>query len=51
VVSRNGDETRARAIVLVPGKTGPTVLTIGHAKNRTAMIGQVLQWPLTDLPR
>ena len=50
VVSRNGEETRARAIVLVPGRAGPTVLTIGHAKNRTAMVGQVLEWPLADLP-
>ncbi|HEX7839562.1 MAG TPA: VCBS repeat-containing protein [Kofleriaceae bacterium] len=51
VVSRNGEETRARAIVVVPGATGPVVLTIGHAKNRTAMIGQVLQWHLADLPK
>jgi hypothetical protein len=46
VVSRNGDETRARAIVLVPTRSGSTVLTIGHARNRNAMIGQVLAWKL-----
>jgi hypothetical protein len=46
VVSRNGDETRARALVVVPGATAPMVLTIGHAKNQTAMIGQVLRWQL-----
>lgn len=46
MVSRNGDETRARAIVVVPGTTTPTVLTIGHAKNQLAMIGQVLRWQL-----
>jgi hypothetical protein len=51
VESRNGDETRARAIVLVPGKSGSTVLTIGHARNRSAMIGQVLQWALADPPK
>lgn len=51
VVSRNGEETRARAIVVVPGTTGSVVLTIGHAKNHTAMIGQVLQWHLADLPK
>lgn len=46
VVSRNGEETRARAVVLVPGSPSSTVLTIGHAKNPSAMIGQVLKWEL-----
>ena len=45
-VSRNGDETRARALVVVPGKDGPSVLTVGHAKNRNGMVGQVLAWKL-----
>jgi len=51
MVSRNGDETRARAVVVVPGKTGSTVLTIGHAKNQTSMVGQVLQWKLATAPK
>jgi len=51
IVSRNGEETRARAIVVVPGKGGSTVLTIGHAKTKTAMVGQVLSWNLTNVPR
>jgi hypothetical protein len=46
LVSRNGDETRARAVVVIPGKTGSTILTIGHAKDQKTMIGQVLSWPL-----
>ncbi|MCW5801778.1 MAG: VCBS repeat-containing protein [Deltaproteobacteria bacterium] len=46
VVSRNGDETRARAVVVVPGKAGSSVLTIGHAKNQATMVGQVLEWKL-----
>lgn len=46
VVSRNGDETRTRAVVLVPTSAGATVLTIGHARNQQAMIGQVLEWKL-----
>jgi hypothetical protein len=46
LVSRNGEETRARAVVLVPGSPSSTVLTIGHAKNPSAMIGQVLKWEL-----
>lgn len=46
VVSRNGDDTRARAVVLLPAKSGSTVLTIGHARNRDALIGQVLEWKL-----
>jgi hypothetical protein len=46
VVSRNGEETRARAVVLVPTKAGSRVLTIGHARNKNAMIGQVLEWRL-----
>jgi hypothetical protein len=51
LVSRNADETRARAIVLVPGKPGPTVLTIGHARNGSTMIGQVLRWQVRDPSR
>lgn len=50
LVSRNGDETRARAVVVIPGKAGSTVLTIGHAKNATTMVGQVLAWPLANRP-
>lgn len=46
IVSRNGEETRARAVVLVPTKSGSTVLTIGHAWSKNAMIGQVLAWKL-----
>ncbi len=46
VVSRNADETRARAVVVVPTASGTTVLTIGHARNKDAMIGQVLEWKL-----
>ena len=49
IVSRNGDETRARAVVVVPGKAGSTVLTIGHARNQDAMVGQVLEWKLAGL--
>jgi len=36
-------ETRARAAVLAPDGH---VLTIGHAKSSTAMIGQMLSWPI-----
>ncbi len=46
LVSRNGDETRTRAVVVVPTATGSTVLTIGHASSGASMVGQVLQWPL-----
>jgi hypothetical protein len=46
IVSRNADETRARAVVVVPTKSGSTVLTIGHARNKNAMIGQVLEWKI-----
>jgi hypothetical protein len=46
MVSHNADETRARAVVVVPGVDGSTVLTIGHARNRTAIVGQVLRWPI-----
>ena len=51
VVSRNGEETRARAVVVVPGKDGATVLTIGHAKTKTSMVGQVLSWNLPNLSK
>jgi hypothetical protein len=47
LVSRHGDTTRVRAVVVVPDGT---VLTIGHALNRTEMTGQVLRWKL-DVPR
>ncbi|HWO24506.1 MAG TPA: FG-GAP-like repeat-containing protein [Kofleriaceae bacterium] len=43
LMSRNGDTTRARAVVVVPDGT---VLTIGHAKDRATMMGQVLRWKL-----
>jgi hypothetical protein len=46
LVSRNGSDTRARAVVVIPGKTGSTILTIGHAKNDKTMVGQVLSWPM-----
>lgn len=46
MVSRNGDETRVRAAVVVPGPQGSTVLTVGHAKKSAAMVGQVLEWKL-----
>lgn len=46
VVSRNGDETRTRAVVVVPSKDGGKVLTIGHAKNSAAMVGQLLEWKM-----
>jgi hypothetical protein len=47
LASRNGDDTRARAVVVVPDGT---VLTIGHAQHRAAMVGQVLRWKLA-VPR
>lgn len=50
VVSRHGEETRVRAVVLVPGAHGSTVLTIGHARNATTMVGQVLRWKLSGVP-
>ena len=46
VTSQNGDETWSRAVVVVPGADGGTVLTIGHARSQTAMVGQVLRWPV-----
>jgi hypothetical protein len=42
IVSRNGDETRARAVVVA----GSKVLTIGHARTGGTMIGQLLEWTL-----
>ncbi len=45
VVSRNGDETRARSLVVVPGEHA-SILTIGHAKTDTRMVGQLLSWNL-----
>lgn len=45
--ARHGDETRARAVVVAPDGT---VLTIGHAQHRAAMVGQVLRWELA-VPR
>jgi hypothetical protein len=47
LVSRNGDATRARAVVVVPDGT---VLTIGHAQDRATMMGQVLRWQLAVPP-
>jgi hypothetical protein len=44
VVSANAIETRARAAVLAPDGH---VLTIGHAKTGSQMIGQLLAWPVT----
>jgi hypothetical protein len=46
VVSRNGDETRARSVIVMPGKDGSKILTVGYAKNSAAMVGQVLEWKL-----
>jgi hypothetical protein len=46
MTSRNGDETRPRAALVVPGAGGDTVLTIGHALKGKAMVGQVLAWQL-----
>lgn len=59
LVSQHGDETRSRAVVVVPGGDGSTVLTIGHARQPAAaasgrpsasapatMVGQVLRWPV-----
>lgn len=50
VVSQNGDETWSRAVIVVPGADGGTLLTIGHARSQTAsrtvMVGQVLRWPV-----
>jgi hypothetical protein len=43
LVSSNGDDTRTRAVVVDPDGT---VLTIGHAQDRAAMVGQVLRWKL-----
>ena len=43
LVSRNGDDTRARAVVVVPDGS---VLTIGHAQHQAAIVGQVLRWKL-----
>lgn len=48
IVSRNGDETRARSLVLLPRAGGAAVLTIGHATHHAAMIGQVLEWTLAQ---
>jgi hypothetical protein len=48
IVSRNGEETRVRAAIVVPGNDGSSVLTIGHAKTKTAMIGQLLSWKLRN---
>jgi hypothetical protein len=47
LMSRNGDVTRARAVVVVPDGT---VLTIGHAQDRATMMGQVLRWKLAVPP-
>jgi FG-GAP-like repeat len=44
LVSHSGEATSARAVLVVPGPAGPTVFTIGHAKTRTTMVGQVLRW-------
>jgi hypothetical protein len=48
VVSRNGDETRTRAVVVTPDGT---VLTIGHAQNGQTMVGQVLRWQLAGVSK
>ncbi|MEJ7598839.1 MAG: VCBS repeat-containing protein [Kofleriaceae bacterium] len=49
IVSRNGDETRTRAVLIVPSKHGNKVITIGHARTGTAVVGQLLQWTGGDL--
>ena len=41
MVSRNGDETRARAVIATPEGR---LITIGHAKTGSTMVGQVLAW-------
>jgi FG-GAP-like repeat len=46
MISQHGDETKSRAVVVVPGAQGSTLLTIGHARTQTAMVGQVLRWPM-----
>ncbi len=46
VISRNGDETRARAAVVVTTAAGPAIVTVGHARHDAAMVGQLLQWSL-----
>jgi hypothetical protein len=43
-VSRNGDETRVRSVVVVPTKSGSKILTIGYATSSAAMVGQLLEW-------
>ncbi len=48
IVSRNADETRARAVITMPGPGDSTVLTIGFARNESSIIGQVLEWDLAD---
>ncbi len=44
--SQHGDDTKSRAVVVVPGEGGSTLLTIGHARTQAAMVGQVLRWPI-----
>ena len=46
IVSRNGDETRARAVVVIPGDHGASIITIGHAQTKAGMVGQLLSWQL-----
>lgn len=48
MISQHGDETKSRAVVVVPGEGGSTLLTIGHARTQAAMVGQVLRWPLAQ---
>ncbi len=51
MVSKSGDETRSRAVVVVPDGTGTTLLTIGHVRQQAAMVGQVPRWPVEPSPR
>jgi hypothetical protein len=43
-VSKNADETRARAILVWPGPSGPELITVGHALDGKIMVGQLLDW-------
>jgi hypothetical protein len=43
-VSKNAEETRARAILVWPGPSGPELITVGHALDGKLMVGQLLDW-------
>lgn len=46
MISQHGDDTKSRAVVVVPGEGGSTLLTIGHARTQAVTVGQVLRWPI-----